>query len=186
MKWNIILILLVCIPIVYSIEAGSKETIVTLPICYGDYTIRVKGEVTSEQIGFERCTLLEDKVWKCKCSRNKDTEVVLTTQPKIKTKPFDVAVSYFIREDMDRDNQRTKNFNNIQVGVTSKPEVPFEWPKISSGGSIGVISLIIIIALCLIVFVIIVLRILFGEIFTDLKKEEDISDKEALDFINKI
>ena len=185
MKSHIIfLILLLCFPIVLSIEAGSSGIITVLPECFGDYKIKVKGDVLSEQIGFEHCTLTEDRLWNCKCSKNKDTEVILSTQPNIKYKPFDIIVEHNIDAAMDRDNIRVKNFNNIQIGPISKPITKFEWPEIK-GIDKSIFVLITIISLCFVVFVIIVLKKLFKDMFIDIENDE-VSDKDVLDFIEKL
>ena len=95
----LIVLLIVLMPMAFglTVKAGEESAITTLPRCYDDISIKVRGiNISDAYYTFKNCRSAVPLEWKCQCNIDNETPIIINTIQNFFT-TYDVDVQYFIQ-----------------------------------------------------------------------------------------
>lgn len=170
---------LIMIFTVFSLPAGEQNNLSVIEKCYGDIQLKLKGNISNEDISFKDCNYNENNIWLCKCKN--PTLITFTTLPEVRNN-IDVILQYNLYkpegDEIEQQNAlRIKKVSNLII-EEPKPE-PFNFSISSEAAINGGIVLLIV----LLLFILIVGFVMYKLFFTmdDDEKRELLQWKEELE-----
>lgn len=166
------------------VDPGSQYTVTTVPICYDQIEIKVRGQVESNEslYSFVGCDQTKKDRWVCDCLSADAHEIILVTKPNI-TNEYDITVQYYTEplrniEDVNTRHSATRTFNYNDIKVTfyrpdEKKSSGFFFPALPEGSQMTIIIFAILLLFGMFIFFV---YVTFKVFFMDEKpkKEESI------------
>jgi len=179
------IILVLMLPIVYSINAGEDWTIFNVAECYGDINIKVRQNNKTDDYLIKDCSHVNKTRWICKCNKD-NTPIVLQTFNTTKN-IYDIVLEYYRKptyylNELDKQQyKRTENLNDIKVGYEIKPvkKSIFEWPEIKTSTMSIIIFIIFILIIIIFCIIYIISKIILNDEENKIEKTRDVSDSLA-------
>lgn len=144
-KLILFILIILCIFNVHAIDSGDSYQVANIIRCYGTVDIRIwgKSNITND-FNFKDCVQTEKDKWQCECNTNNNTYIILQTL-NTTYNIYDIVIQYFIQPkvkieegqyDINSDNKRTLNFNNIIVTpkIEKKEIIKFKMPDFNLAG----------------------------------------------------